>query len=99
MSESLRRISPVDALALCDPDEYRRLLDGFFLLLGERRLWWQRCAEADDPRWKSCLRDAIVDVATRSRCSPEWVADLLDGDDLPKTRRRIMRLARERLYE
>lgn len=89
-----------DTLALNDPAEYEKALHGFFLVLGERRLWWQRCAQADNAQWVNCVRFAIKSVATDSRIPPPWLADALDVDDaLPRTRRRVLRLARERLAQ
>lgn len=88
-----------DDLALRDPAEYERLLHGYFLVLGERRLWWQRCSEADHPRWKTCVAEAMTALARRSHVPPAWLADALDVEDaVPCTRRRIMRMARERLF-
>jgi len=87
----------LDDLILNDPDEYERLLHSYFLLLGERRLWWQRCAQSDDPRWASCVRATIVQIARRSKCEPAWLADLLDDGAFPLTKRLIMRIAKETL--
>jgi hypothetical protein len=92
----------VDRLVLHDPEEAERLLQSYFWILGERQLWWQRCAEAEDPRWKSCVRAAIENIAARSRFDPEVLADWLDDDvvaPLYRTRSRVLRIARERLYE
>lgn len=89
----------VDAIALSDPAQYRRLLDGFFLLLGERRLWWERCAEAEDSAWQTHVRAAIIETAAPTGWTPARLADLLDLDgSFPKTKVRILRLARERFY-
>lgn len=89
-----------DSLALSDPAEYERLLHGYFLLLGERRLWWQRCGEADDARWRGCVAQAVSTVARRSGIDPAWLADALDVEDaFPRCRRRIMRAAREHLHD
>ena len=92
----IETVLDVDALALNDPAAYRRLLDGFFLLLGERRLWWTCCAEADDPAWEACVRAAISEIAAPSGWSPAMVADYLDLEDaFPKTKQRVLRSARE----
>lgn len=89
----------VDALALSDPAQYRELLDAFFLILGQRRLWWARCAEAEDPTWQASVRAAIVAVAAPSGWSSASIADLLDLEDaFPKTKERVLRLAREHFY-
>ncbi|MHB1798193.1 MAG: hypothetical protein ACYCUI_07810 [Vulcanimicrobiaceae bacterium] len=95
MSEAERELL---RLAIAEPAEYERRLHSYFLILGERRLWWQRCAEAEDPRWRACVRAAIIALATRSQCLPAWLAEALELDDaLLRTRRRILRMARERL--
>ncbi|HVN70133.1 MAG TPA: hypothetical protein VMU38_10860 [Candidatus Binatia bacterium] len=97
-SAQARDITDVDALALSDPARYRELLGGYHLLMGERCLRWQRCAESDDARWKGCVRDAILKVARRSDFNAARLADILDQGHFPKTQARIMRLARELLY-
>jgi hypothetical protein len=95
---TIESLFDVDALAISDPARYQELLAGFFLVLGERRLWWQCCADTDRPRWKACMRAAIVKVATRSGCAAAWLADMLDLGALPRTQIRVMRIARELLY-
>lgn len=90
--------STIFTIMLEQPAEYERLLHGYFLLLGERRLWWQRCSEADDPRWTRCVASAVRSIAKRSKVDPAWLADALDVEDaLPGCRRRIIRMAREQL--
>jgi hypothetical protein len=93
-----RNVDEIDALILRSPERFRELLDSYYLLLGARKLWWQRCADADDPRWKQCVQQAITRVATRSQCPPAWLADILDHGGFPKARVRIVRIARELLY-
>ena len=89
----------VDALALSNPSEYRRLLDGFFLLIGQRRLWWARYAEAEDAAWQECVRAAIIEVAAPSGWPPGNLAAVLDlEDEFPKTKQHVLRLSRERFY-
>ena len=96
--QEIRSIDDVEALILEEPTEFRRLLDGYFLILGERRLWWQRTADSDSPRWRECVRRAIVHVAGTSEYTPASLADLLDREHFPKAQARIMRIARELLY-
>ncbi len=86
-------------LALTDPAEYQRLLQSFFLLLGEDRPWWRRCLEADDPRWPSCVRGAIATIAREQGIPARMAADYLDADDCPRTRQRALELARKALYD
>jgi hypothetical protein len=89
-----------DTLAINDPAEYERLLHSYFTLLGDDLPWWRRCSEADHPQWKQCVADSAVEVAEQSDIPREWLCDALDIENaLPITRRRIMRLSRERLAE
>ncbi len=62
----IETVLDVDALALSNPAAYRRLLDGFYLLLGQRRLWWQRCTAAEQPAWEACVRAAMIEIAAPS---------------------------------
>ena len=95
----IETVLDVDALALSNPAAYRRLLDGFYLVLGQRRLWWQRCTAADEAGWEACVRAAMIDIAAPSGWSPARLADLLDLEDaFPKTKDRVLGLARERLH-
>jgi hypothetical protein len=95
----IETVLDVDALALSNPAAYRRLLDGFYLLLGQRRLWWQRCTAAEQPAWEACVRAAMIEIAAPSGWSPAMLADLLDLEEaFPKAKDRILRLARKQLY-
>lgn len=89
-------IADVDHLALRDPDTYDRLLAGYFRLLGDGKLWWQRCDEAALPGWDRAMRKAITFVAEGSKIAPERLAAWLDGT-LPQTRELVHALACEYL--
>jgi hypothetical protein len=91
------RIDDVDTLILNDPAEYERLLHSYTLLLGERKLWWQRVAEAESEAWPAAIRRAITSVARKSALEPHTLAKWLDVAELPATRMRIIELARERM--
>lgn len=87
----------VIALILNDPAEYERLLHSYTLLLGQRKLWWERVAEAERDGWKTCVRLAIAEVGVRSNIPPTILAGWLDTADLPLTRAKVLQVARERL--
>lgn len=79
-------------LMLEEPAEFRRRLDGFRLLVGDSRLWWQCVPQAKDQRWPECIRRAIDRFARRSQVEPRWLARYLD-EDAPRLRESIISLA------
>ena len=83
-------------LALDDPGEYERLLRSYWLLLGQRKSWWERADEAQSPRWRDCIRSAIVGLANICGLRPRELAAYLDLDEFPRARARVLALARER---
>jgi hypothetical protein len=94
----IETIADVECLALFDPDGYERLLRSYWLLLGESRLWWESALAGDAVRWLNAVRHAIIEIAKASSVPAEWLADALDCG-LPKTRRRIIDIARQRYAE
>lgn len=97
MSEQHMTGRDIVALALLDPGEYERLLHSYTLLLGERKLWWERVAEAESKGWKAAVRSAISFVANQTGVPARMFADWLDLADLPKTRALVLSIARDRL--
>lgn len=87
----------VEALILNDPAEYERLLHSYTLLLGQRKLWWQRVADSESDGWDRAVRRAIAKVAGQVGIEPHTLAEWLDVADLPKTRKIVLDLARERM--
>ena len=84
-----------ELLMLNDPAEFERLLHSYTLLLGQRKLWWQRVADAEGDRWASAVRRAIVQVAERSDIPPTTLAEWLDDSEVfAATRALILNIAR-----
>lgn len=78
---------------------WNRCLEWFHELLGKpRRLWWEEYAEAEDERWTSCVRAAIVMLADEAGLSPAMVATWLDLPEFPRARQRVIATAREMLH-
>lgn len=85
----------VQALILNDPAEYERLLYSYTLLLGERKLWWQRVADAESEGWASAVRRAIVNLAKRHDIPAVTLAEWLDDPDVfARTRLLVLDMAR-----
>jgi hypothetical protein len=98
LAPKINSIEDVESLALENPDEFDRLLKGYFRLLGSRpKVWWQDDAGAMDERWSSCIRQAIAQLAAASGVPTRTLADWLDDEALPRARAKVIELAKARL--
>jgi hypothetical protein len=90
-------VADVDALLLADPGPFEELLKSYFLPFGHRP-WWALCNESDEPSWQKCVSKATARVARETRVRPATLRDWLEFYELPKARRRVLRLARQLLF-
>ena len=97
-SATINSIEDVERLALESPDDYDRLLRGYFRLLGASRpMWWQEDSGAMDERWPEAIRHSIAQLASSSGVPVRVLADWLDDEALPKARAKVIELAHNRL--
>jgi len=84
----------IHQLMLDDPAEYERLLQSYWLMLGQKKLWWERVSDAGDPTWPSAVRSAIIAVARACDLEPHKLAVYLDLADMPISRAHVLSVAR-----
>ena len=83
----------VERIALESPAEYRRLLESFYLLIGDARPWWRVSANGTHKAWPSAVKAAITEMAISAQMPAKQLATWLDTDDFPKGRARALKIA------